>query len=449
MVDLEYGKIEALTEEENYGLIDVPYEINFALSALSHRDLTINFAFSANFYMVLYLLVGVLSIGIMVVFATYHRLVARPPPNQPIAKPKFTSYLRLTIPPAAYGTGMGMFPVLIADVFIAVAIVGEIFMVDTSIYECTEAEGGVVCPLTLLDGIKPDPYSVSTNYLVMRTGRCGVALITTGLYLMRAGMIILIPDKTEYGKVNEAYDGNSWDYFTWKRVNMIYVSTFLLSLCLAVIQFSFSDLFGEQIWVSIALLKVMAIIVESFLSEAMDEDLLTAPLAMVLNVVLGLVTFGADNFLDFLSAFFIELGIMIFERTYLGQILEQVEDFKEHKMKEIKDIIMYYIKTEDDGLDEEEERLAREQKEKDRAAGIIVEESDDSSKTSGSELNFSTESTFKDEQSGLDEEDPDILLNNPDQSENQDSLSGELSNKKQMEENELIDKEDFGRRQRE
>ena len=46
----------------------------------------------------------------------------------------------------------------------------------------------------------------------------------------------------------------------------------------------------------------------------------------------------------------------------------------------------------------------------------------------------------KEEESGLDEEDPDILLNNPDEEENVDSRSGELSNKMQMEEDAAIDK---------
>ena len=203
-----------------------------------------------------------------------------------------------------------------------------------------------------MDVIKPDPFAISINYVVVRTGRCGVALIATGLYLMKQGMFILIPDKMDYGNVIEAFDGNTWEYFTWKRINMVYVSTFLLGLCLAIIQFSFSDYFGEYIWVSIALLKVLAIIVDIMLGDAMDEDLLVAPLSMVVIVVLGLVTFGADNFLDFLSAFFIELGIMIFERTYFGQVVGYIEDFIKEKVPLAYATVMHFITAEDDGLDE-------------------------------------------------------------------------------------------------
>jgi hypothetical protein len=43
---------------------------------------------------------------------------------------------------------------------------------------------------------------------------------------------------------------------------------------------------------------------------------------MCVIVIMGLVTFGADDFLDFLIAFFIELGIMQFERTYLGDLVD-------------------------------------------------------------------------------------------------------------------------------
>lgn len=60
-------------------------------------------------------------------------------------------------------------------------------------------------------------------------------MLATGVYLMQVGMAILIPDKTDESKPTEAFDGNTWDYFIWKRSNMVYTSTFLIFLCLAVI----------------------------------------------------------------------------------------------------------------------------------------------------------------------------------------------------------------------
>ena len=93
----------------------------------------------------------------------------------------------------------------------------------------------MACPLTFLDVIPDDSASVSIDYGILRTGRCGTAILATGVYLMRASMIILIPDKTDLSKVPESYDGNTWEYFAWKRSNMIFVSTFLIFLMLAII----------------------------------------------------------------------------------------------------------------------------------------------------------------------------------------------------------------------
>ena len=108
----------------------------------------------------------------------------------------------------------------------------------------------------------------------------------------------------------------------WKRSNMVFVSVFTVFLMLCIIQFSFSDIFGMEIWFSIAGLKVMQIIVEEILNGMMDEALLVAPINTCIGVIVGLVTFGADDFLDFLNAFFIEHLILVFERLYQAMFLD-------------------------------------------------------------------------------------------------------------------------------
>lgn len=194
---LDFADIEALSDDEVSGKVLVDYNLTFAFTAMSHRDLTIAFAFSWHFYLVLYVIVGVLSLFIMVAFTLYHRLVARPKDGQPIAEFKFFSFLALTIPPAASGTGLALLPVLVADFLVACFVAAHVFQTDTHLFECLEPEGDVACPLTIFDVIKDDPGSVSVNYTLLRTGRCGTALLAVGLYLMRAGMTILIPDKTD------------------------------------------------------------------------------------------------------------------------------------------------------------------------------------------------------------------------------------------------------------
>lgn len=216
------------------------------------------FAFEWDFYLVLYCLVGLMSIIIMVFFVFYHRAVAQKPKGGPITNFKFRSYFCLTIPPAATGIGMALLPALMANLFIVTMMCGNFLQFKTHIFEmCDSPDGEPGCPLTFLDVVSPDLNAWAINYKDLRTGRCGVALIITGYYLMQCAMDILIPDKSSLIKVPTAYDGNIWEYYTWKRSNMVFVSIFLTFLMLVVIQFSFSDIFSAEIWFSIGGLKVM------------------------------------------------------------------------------------------------------------------------------------------------------------------------------------------------
>lgn len=86
----------------------------------------------------------------------------------------------------------------------------------------------------------------------------------------------------------------------------------------------------------IGLLKVVAIILGSILEKQIGESLLESPLSTTFDVVLGLVTFGADDFLDFLNAYFIELGLLMFERPYLEPIVNIVFEYLEGALPKVK-----------------------------------------------------------------------------------------------------------------
>ena len=74
---MDFGGHETLNDEEYSGKVLVGYELMFSFASLSHLDLTIAFAFGWHFYLVLYIIVGVLALINMAFFATYHRIVAR------------------------------------------------------------------------------------------------------------------------------------------------------------------------------------------------------------------------------------------------------------------------------------------------------------------------------------------------------------------------------------
>lgn len=101
---------------------------------------------------------------------------------------------------------------------------------------------------------------------------------------------------------------------------MIFNSIWMIFLTIIIINFSFSDMFGDYIWYAIIFMKLFGILIDWALEKAMDQALLLGPLSITYGVIVGLVTFGADDFLDFIDAYFIEYAMMLFERTYLGNL---------------------------------------------------------------------------------------------------------------------------------
>lgn len=81
--------------------------------------------------------------------------------------------------------------------------------------------------------------------------------------------------------------------------------------------------------------KVIEIIVETYIDKAVEEALLLSPLQVSFAVVLGLTGFGAANFLDFLQGYFIDVGITMFERPYLDNVIEVIQGALEDSIPKI------------------------------------------------------------------------------------------------------------------
>ena len=216
---------------------------------------------------------GVLSIVVMGIFACFHRAVARPPRSEgddaKVAPFRLTSYFLLTVPHAFYGVMYAVIPVFIVDSFNAIVITGRVLEYDFSVFDCDNSKREE-CILTIFDLMKDDADKISVNYNDLRTGRCGVGLFVTGAYLLYIGLTVMIPDISDKRRIHESYDGNIWEYYTWKRSNMIFSSIWIIFLCLVEINFSFSDLFGDYIWYMIIFLKVFSILIDWMLEKAMD-----------------------------------------------------------------------------------------------------------------------------------------------------------------------------------
>ena len=156
---MDFDAIEEVSEAQFIGEEPIHYNLTFTWESFSHKDLTIKFAFEAYFYIVLYCVMGILSIIVMAIFACFHRLVARPPRSEgndaKVSPFRLSSFFVLTIPAAFYGVLYAVIPVFIVDSFIAVVITGTVIDFDFSIFDC-DSNKREECILTLFDLMKDD-----------------------------------------------------------------------------------------------------------------------------------------------------------------------------------------------------------------------------------------------------------------------------------------------------
>jgi hypothetical protein len=178
----------------------------------------------------------------------------------------------------------------------------------------------------------------------------------------------------------------------------------------------------------------------------MDEVMLAAPLSMCVIVILGLVTFGADDFLDFLNAFFIELGIMMFERCYLGEVVGMFLEYLQDNIPLIVDMIKGWFATEEEGVVDDVPGAAE---------GATGEAGEGQAKAEGSDESSKSAVFYSEEDSGeagaaeeLNDEDPDLILGGAGGNSESGGSGGAQSADLQRMEDAEVDKADLDRRQK-
>lgn len=117
------------------------------------------------------------------------------------------------------------------------------------------------------------------------------------------------------------------------------VTLVYLVYCLVLVYFSFSAFFGDNNYLCIFLIKVGEQAWGFIIEILVHEELYKSALDITGGVVSGLCTMGANDLVDFIGGYFVELGIVIIERAYLGEVLNFVFDYmKENVPKWIKGI---------------------------------------------------------------------------------------------------------------
>ena len=145
--------------------------------------------------------------------------------------------------------------------------------------------------------------------------RFGALLIQFGVYLMMASIKLMKTDKTNNPliKTKESYDKNVWYVTLWERYNFLWLWSIFLIFELYRITFSFTNAFGDDVWVYIGVYKVAGIISELIIIYYLKDDLQLLIISTELGLMENLTTAGADNLIEFLQGYIIGIAMIMVE----------------------------------------------------------------------------------------------------------------------------------------
>uniref|UniRef100_H3HAZ3 TNFR-Cys domain-containing protein n=1 Tax=Phytophthora ramorum TaxID=164328 RepID=H3HAZ3_PHYRM len=189
----------------------------------------------------------------------------------------------------------------------------------------------------LMDNIVPhyvetkiDPDAVAET----RKGRVGLCFLVFGLYLVVLGTRIFLPKPIAISEKvmaeqndQDALERSIWWPTQWKRANMIFASIMLGLFLVLMLEFSFWSSFGNYMFYVIVAQEIVNAIMEAWIESQLKEALLMAPLVSALNLIGGIMTFGATDFGDFVFGSTLDFGMMLLMRVYVETVIEAVTDF--------------------------------------------------------------------------------------------------------------------------
>ena len=331
------------------------YTLNINYLPLSHTDLMIAFALPWYVYLTMYLIVGIMAVFMTAIFAGYHKLMAR------FKKTSihFMGYFRYYLPSPMKGYLIIVFPLLLYILFISIFFTFHLMQFQIPSLWCTSKDTKCL-ESNIWNSLTAYPDLPDKEKTTLVNSRLGFIFIHTGLWLMwrNSQLMTLQPSKTEQKGIFVGYDKNCWYTTAWQRMNYFTFNILTVIMEVFFVHASFSTLFSNNLWYFIASFKVIGIIVENAGEVLLSNNLMLAPISSTIDMMENLVTFGATDFLQFLSSFILGLGVQMAERAYVEPLIDQVVD----KIVENRQKIVTYLsnmlgesKPEEELEDEQEE----------------------------------------------------------------------------------------------
>ena len=327
-VYISFDNYQNATADQLVGNTTFPYTLTVSFVPMSHTELIISFGFGSSVYLLTYVAVGLVACIIMFIFLVYHLIVSR---QKKKTTRKYWKFVVILVKPLFNGVLLATIPSAIIITIIGLLMQGKFWGV--SLISSCETSDCVLSPFDLYHLTGYDDPS-SKDFDVIRSGRTGTAFLAAGVYFIIVGARLLIPDIPEENAASndpsESYpQRNTWYPRPWLRSSLIYFMVLLMVAMLGIVYYSFTDLFGSILWYNMIGYKIMTIIIEFVGDKTFDNKLIVNTITIYLGVLQNLTNFGAADFLDFITSYFIELAILMAERAYLASLVDKLNKYLE------------------------------------------------------------------------------------------------------------------------
>jgi len=301
---LEYQKFDKNPENREY-------EVDVQFYPLDYRELIIKFAFGRELFLLLFILIGVFTVFAAMCFWCIIRLTTKleSPPRL-----KLSARLWLSFPQALYGFILAIIPIIVLTSSVTYLLKGKSL---TAAFESIGDASNTFKNIRrhYMD-VKIDP-SLAFETL---QGRMGVSFIIIAFCSLIESTNLFVPErniKSRRESTNFRIQLTSnWAPLLWKRSSLIYVSVTMALFLTTIVEWSYWRNFGYYIWEAIIALKFVNIIASYIVEKQLNETLLCVPIMTSMSMIQTLVTLSANDFMDFLLSYIVELGFLILERMY-------------------------------------------------------------------------------------------------------------------------------------
>lgn len=280
------------------------YNLEVHYFSLGWFDLLNRFEFRVSVYFFFFTIIGlaIYSLG-GIVYGTNRLLTKlRHPPKFP-----GMALIKLVTKPQLEGCALALIPYMAA-----IMIIYSLFGGSGSTFRLETIHRGWT-----RGGVLSDKEKLENSM-----GRVGSAMLVLGVWLVMRGVKQLIPDKplADNPEKRAISSGSS----VAKRAHFLWIGFCIQAMLMCALEFSYSDIFKKDIYRYIVLFRICSLGVDVFLSFAIKEKLLTAPLLVLIQMTELLITIGARDFVEFTLSFLVKVTLMVVQRLFLYPMMKTI-----------------------------------------------------------------------------------------------------------------------------